>query len=328
MKKIIALLMAIMLVLSLAACGGNEEETTVPVDETTAAAEETTAAEDVGTAALANGEWVNNAGKFAVALVGAELFNDEDGAKAIRVYLDFTNKEDSYTTTFSDETQDIVFIQNGEELNETNAVYGEDVAEFGNQKKNIRPGVTIRVIKEFALNAETGSVDFEFTAKRQDGATLTYTFDVTALPGAPEEAFTAKTIAAPDFNAGWPESGKVTDYYNRDAKHDVVIKNAEFVDGTRDTKLIRVYFDFTNNDTEAEDFFDACDIMVFQDGIQLEEGQANELCDTDMAFSKDVDAGATVTISNVYILTSDSPVEVEINDIWEDTGIAKQFIVE
>ena len=44
MKKILALLMAIMLVLSLAACGGNEEETTVPVDETTVATEETTEA--------------------------------------------------------------------------------------------------------------------------------------------------------------------------------------------------------------------------------------------------------------------------------------------
>lgn len=44
MKKILALLMAIMLVLSLAACGGNEEETTAPVDETTVATEETTEA--------------------------------------------------------------------------------------------------------------------------------------------------------------------------------------------------------------------------------------------------------------------------------------------
>lgn len=44
MKKIIALLMAIMLVFSLSACGGNEEETTSSVDETTAAAEETTEA--------------------------------------------------------------------------------------------------------------------------------------------------------------------------------------------------------------------------------------------------------------------------------------------
>ena len=45
MKKILALLMAIMLVLSLAACGGNTEETTAPADDTTVA-EETTAAEE------------------------------------------------------------------------------------------------------------------------------------------------------------------------------------------------------------------------------------------------------------------------------------------
>ena len=45
MKKILALLMAIMLVLSLAACGGNTEETTASADDTTVA-EETTAAEE------------------------------------------------------------------------------------------------------------------------------------------------------------------------------------------------------------------------------------------------------------------------------------------
>ena len=44
MKKIIALLMAIMLVLSLSACGGNTEETTAPADDTTVAEETTEAA--------------------------------------------------------------------------------------------------------------------------------------------------------------------------------------------------------------------------------------------------------------------------------------------
>lgn len=64
MKKILALLMAIMLVLSLAACGGNIEETTAPADDTTVA-EETTEAlsaekeivegeEGVGPAKLSN----------------------------------------------------------------------------------------------------------------------------------------------------------------------------------------------------------------------------------------------------------------------------------
>ena len=44
MKKILALLMAIMLVLSLSACGGNTEETTAPADDTTVAEETTEAA--------------------------------------------------------------------------------------------------------------------------------------------------------------------------------------------------------------------------------------------------------------------------------------------
>ena len=44
MKKILALLMAIMIVLSLAACGGNTEETTTPADDTTVAEETTEAA--------------------------------------------------------------------------------------------------------------------------------------------------------------------------------------------------------------------------------------------------------------------------------------------
>ena len=44
MKRILALLMAIMLVLSLSACGDNTEETTAPADDTTVAEETTEAA--------------------------------------------------------------------------------------------------------------------------------------------------------------------------------------------------------------------------------------------------------------------------------------------
>ena len=62
MKKILTLLMAIMIVLSLAACGGNPEETTAPAGETTAPAEETTApAEETTEAALSEVEIVEEA---------------------------------------------------------------------------------------------------------------------------------------------------------------------------------------------------------------------------------------------------------------------------
>ena len=329
MKKIIALLMALVMLLSFAACGekANENEQTSGENQSTLneAGQPTTEAPKV--TALASGEWNNNLGKFAVALVGAELFDDEDGAKAIRVYLDFTNKADSYTTSFTDEKNDVILMQGEEELDETDAPYGEDVAEYGNHKRNVRPGVTIRCIYQFALKEETGTVKFTLTAKKQENAVITYDFDLAALPGAPAEAFVAKEIAAPDFNNGWPESGAITDYYSGQAQHNLVIKNAEFVDGENDTKLIRVYYEFTNNKDEATDLFDAVDLRIFQDGIQLVEGMAIELSESDLAFSRDVEAGQTVTVSNVYVLISDSPVEVEANDIWDDMGIAKQFTV-
>ncbi len=328
MKKIIALMLAFVMLLSFAACGKDPVDNNPDGEKQSAGSEEnqqtTEAAKPAG---LATGEWENNLGKFAVALVGAELFNDEDGAKAIRVYLDFTNKADSYTTSFTDEKNDVILMQGEEELDETDAPYGEDVAEYGNHKRNVRPGVTIRCIYQFALKEETGTVNFSLTAKNQENAVITYDFDLAALPGAPAEAFVAKEIAAPDFNNGWAESGKITDYYKKDVQHDFVIKNAEFVAGVRDTKLIRVYFEFTNNDATAKDLFRAIDLRIFQDGIQLVEGQSDVLCDSDLAFTNNVEPGQTVTVSNTYILLSDSPVEVEANDIWDDMGLAKVFTV-
>ena len=319
MKRLLALMLALVMVFALAACGNNGGEEPSNGGEGTS----TDAPKDTS---LAKGEWSNKSGAFAVALMGAELFTDEDGAKAIRVYYDFTNKESSYTTCFAAEKDEVTLTQNGAEIDDTRAVYGEDVAEVENHTKNIRPGVTIRCIGEYALAEETGKVAFELTAKNQDAPVITYEFDLAALPGAPE-ALAVKAIEAPDFNNGWPESGQIAHYYSGQGMHNFAIKNAEFVDGTKETKLIRVFFEFTNNTDDDTDLFDAIDLRVFQDGIQLEEGQSAQLCDTDLAFSKDVAPGETVTVSNVYILTSDSPVEVEANDIWNDSGVAKQFKV-
>ena len=325
MKKILAIMLALVMLLTLAACGGNKDDNGGETPSGNDAEQTTETPKDTS---LAKGEWSNKSGAFALALVGAELFDDEDGEKAIRVYFDFTNKESSYTTSFTDEKRDIILTQNGEELDYTRAVYGEDVAEVENHKKNVRPGVTIRCVGEYALNAETGKVALEVTAKNTDNAVITYEFDLAALPGAPKEAFVAKKIAAPDFNNGWAESGTITDYYKKDVKNGFAIKNAEFVDGVRDTKLIRVYFEFTNNREDSTDLFKSVDLRVYQDGIQLVEGQSNELCDSDLAFSNTVEPGQTVTVSNTYILTSDSPVEVEAYDTWEDSGLAKQFKVQ
>lgn len=333
MKKIIALLMALSMLCLFASCGGNDtEETTVP-GQTSANGEVVSGegSEDDATVSteqyIAAGEWTNKTGAFLLGIVGAELFDDEDGVKAIRVYLDFTDKEGSYTTTYADEKLDVVLVQNETELDKTSAVYGEDVAEYGNNILNIRPGTTIRVIEEYALASETDTVKFTFTAPNQDKDILTYDFDVTALPGAPEKALEIKTIDAPAFTEGWAESGKCSDYYDDEIQHEVAIKNAEFVEGSKGEKLIRVYFDFTNNSDEATDMLKACEVRLFQDGIQLKEGQAKEVIDEERAIYDDSESGVQVSVANSYILISDSPVEVEIYDTWNDSGLAKVFPV-
>lgn len=336
MKKWIALFMTLMIVVAFSACGGKDEKEPTSADGNTSteasvtdAQQETTlpdepAADD----SLAKAAWSNKTGSFELRVVGASLFDDEDGEKSIRVYLDFTNMQDSYTTSYADEKKDVVLTQDGVELDDTDAVYGEDVTEYGNDKRNIRPGVTIRVIEQYTLVSETAAVKFVFTAPNQDADIIHIELDPATLPGAPAEALTAEPIAAPDFNAGWPESGKCTDYYDREVQHDVAILDAQFVESVREEKLIRVSFTFTNNGDDETELFEACDLRVFQDGIQLAEGQAKEVTDSDRLFYDDADPGQSVTVSNTYILLSDSPVEVEVNDTWADSGMAKLFAVE
>ena len=109
MKKILALLMAIMLVLSLAACGGNEEETTAPAQETTAPVDETTAAaEETTEAALPEIEIVEKAeGVGPVKLSNSYLsFEIPEG---FGYYIDDANQEAG-----EDQFQVIVDLRNAD----------------------------------------------------------------------------------------------------------------------------------------------------------------------------------------------------------------------
>ena len=97
MKRLLAMLLAIAMLLSLAACGGSDEPsikdntpTAAPTDAPTDAPTEPAPTEPPKTVFL-SGIWTENTGNCTIEFLGAELFTDDKGEQSLRVWFDFTN---------------------------------------------------------------------------------------------------------------------------------------------------------------------------------------------------------------------------------------------
>jgi len=321
MKKIIALLLAVLMVLSFAACGKKEDG-----GETTKGGETTTKAPEIQ--ALAKGQLTNKAGDYEYRIMGTELFDDENGEKAIRLYIDFENKTADYTTTAHDVLAEEIVTQNGEELDMARAPYEVELKEVDHYNSRVRPGHTIRFVREFKLEATTGTVNYKLVGRNATSNpvdVLSYDIDLAKPAGAPKEALKVKTVADPQWNKGWATSADL-----RNSEASVANITSEFIDGDNGEKLVRVYFDFTNKTADSIYINRYAEISAYQDGIELLESGAGNYIPEDGNYNSSVDAGATVRASVVYELTSTSTVEFEIYDIYtagDTTGAAIQIPV-
>ena len=92
MKKLIALLLALVMVLSMAACGKNEE--TLEVDDgNNPLAIDTVPVEEAEPDPLSHEFTQYGNGK--IKIVGAEFTQDDYGDDLLRVYYDYTNTDDT-----------------------------------------------------------------------------------------------------------------------------------------------------------------------------------------------------------------------------------------
>ena len=160
MKRLFALLMAALMLLSLAACGGTPDKTD---------------AKDGGDAVdMTHQENEGDLGDYHIKFTGFELAKDYEDNDALLVRYEFTNNSED--TTSAGVALYVKAFQNGVELEHAFLTedYGAD-----NEMKEIRPGTTLEITEAF-LVTDTTAVEFEATeliSLSDDMVVATYEFN-------------------------------------------------------------------------------------------------------------------------------------------------------
>ena len=299
MKKLISLLLALVMVISLAACGGGGEASNDP-SKTTESPKETEAPTehkgfDVQTI---------TSGDFEITVLGAELIKGMKEVPAIRIYYQFKNNA-SYTAKGVDDLT-LKVTQNGEAIGTVFPIEG--IKEDDNKEYYIRPGATIRCTSVRELADETTPVVFvigDYSAAEK----LEVEFDLTALPGAPADAFEIAPVVDPQSLVGLAAEGTL------DEKYGVKILGVEKTADRSGNDALVVHYSFTNNSEKEVSFNSAVKAKVFQDGIQLRPASpADSQSPAYKMRTEKCAPGTTVEVDLYFVLISTSPCEVEVCD--------------
>lgn len=159
MKKALTLLVTMVLVLALSACGSSSSVVQSSFPPADASSMDTTAqADSTPTVTEQSGE--GNLGNYYVKIVDFMLVQDYEGKPAIAITYEFTNNgEEAANFMFATSTK---AFQDGIELS-TAILTGVDGYESENSMKDIKTGATITVQNAYVLDSETSAVEIEVT---------------------------------------------------------------------------------------------------------------------------------------------------------------------
>lgn len=91
------------------------------------------------------------------------------------------------------------------------------------------------------------------------------------------------------------------------------------VQGSGSDRVLVLVFDFSHSSDEAEMFLLAADIKVFQDGVELEDAYFIDHPSSGNSI-KEIKKGATLEVAEGFKLASNSPIEIEMNELWNFSG--------
>jgi len=319
MKRFISILMAILMIAALCACGSEDKTETPAPAQADVNAEPAQEAPEADAPAAPEQESSAPAvfkpvgmdiGDYYVEVIGAEYFADSDDKDAVRFYYDFTNRSDDAISAWF--ALNYAAEEDGYELVSTYAYYEDDVPEYGNDSLKVQPGVTIRCVAEFSFRPDGSELTFH--AYDYDDNELVCVFDPQNLPGRPGD-WSIEPITDPQNYLDYPAEGENECAY-------VAITGVEIVPGDPwfgYDEVIRAYFDYTNYEDEESYIDYTTNIIAFQDGVELDYGIAEDSLDSDDVWGNDVPAGESCSVSRCWALRSDSPVEIVVID-WRWPG--------
>ncbi len=258
-------------------------------------------------------------GDYHISILSAEQFTDSNDKDSIRFYFDFTNNSDDVKSFYFACTTEA--YQEDYELVETYSDF-DDAPEIGNSYLYILPGVTIRCVAEYNFKPSGGEIKFTIT-QGYHGDSMTMTFDPQALTGRPAEDFTIEARNSDQYVENLPSEGVCgEDCY-------VSITKSEVVDSNKTgEKVIRVYFDFTNNSDEENSFYNLFSLNAMQDGIELGTTWSDDYVTEESNIHSDVQPGETITMAKCFTIhDTGSSVAVMLEDFKSDNDLGTTFEV-
>lgn len=329
MKKIIAILLAAMMLLTLAACGKKPDEPKTDAPAKTQEADPNVPSFDF-----------TQFGKGSVAITGAELIQSEDDEQLLRVYYDYTNTDQVGVTPDSSFRFDEV-LQGEEELDDTSIDEDDPAAipEDDLESLTIQPGITARLTKLFEIDPEGGTISFKtflmvgsWMYNKDQVNYFAFQLDPKNLPGKPKKDLEYGKITDPKYTADAKESGSYADLatpfeVTLTGDFEVIPYEDDEREGT--VKAIRIGLIYKNLHSEEWPAGVALPLYAYQDGLSLETAsdwyfEANE---EDDAFNENVPSGEEIQCNAVYILRGDSPVELVVESPASDLRVGKVFKV-
>ena len=248
---------------------------------------------------------------------GAEIIQDQDFNPALRVYILVTN--------ISDVTQSLNAVlaprvmQGDIMLNTVKPL--SSVRYDGVSELDIRPGTVVRCTEVFALSNTSENVEVAYYDVMGMGDTnrISKVFDLNALSEKPD-VFFVELVPEPGFVDGFENAGAIDGF-------EVSLEKYETVDLIDGEKGIRIYVDFKNNTANTVVFSNELILNIFQDNVELVQGEPADAVTEDNLRDNELKSGRTLTFAVVCRLTSESPVEVEIGSYQSDTKIGTVYTV-